>query len=80
MTHNMDQSAIYTIRVHGRLGKDWESYFDHMEIRQDTAPDGGPATVLVGCLPDQAALQGTLQKLYSLGLALMSVEKTERSA
>lgn len=69
--HPMDQPAMYQITVQGKLDEAWAGYFDTLEI----LPQPGNQTVLTGPLPDQAALQGTLQKLYSLGLPLVSVEK-----
>ena len=38
--------------------------------------DGSPLTTLTGPLVDQAALYGVLNALYSLGFALLSVERT----
>jgi hypothetical protein len=35
--------------------------------------DGPPVTTLTGTIADQAALQGLLRWLYSLGLPLISV-------
>jgi hypothetical protein len=38
--------------------------------------DGWAITTLTGRIMDQAALQGLLQKLYSLGLVLLKVERS----
>jgi hypothetical protein len=76
----MDQPAIYRIRVKGRLSEGWEGYFENMEVSQETNTEGSAVTLLTGELADQAALQGTLQKLYTLGFALISVEGTKNSA
>jgi len=39
---------------------------------------GSPAiTTLTGVVPDQAALAGLLQKLYTLGLPLVEVRRKE---
>jgi hypothetical protein len=48
-----------------------------MEIDVDSAGDGPPVTTLTGAL-DQAALQGLLRRLYSLGLPLISVNWINR--
>jgi hypothetical protein len=48
-----------------------------MEIAVDREGDGPPVTTLTG-VPDQAALQGLLRRLYSLGLPLISVVCVER--
>jgi hypothetical protein len=72
--HRMDQSAVYQIRVQGSLDDDWSGYFDGLEICRVLTVEGKPVTLLTGKLVDQAALQGTLQKLYALGLVLLSVQ------
>ena len=74
--YSMDQAAIYRIRVKGRLSQGWEGYFENMEISQEINEQGSTITLLTGELADQAALHGTLQKLYTLGFALLSVEET----
>ena len=78
--YTMDQSAVYSIRVKGRLHNGWEGYFENMEISQEINDQGATITLLTGELADQAALQGTLQKLYTLGLALISVEEAKSQA
>ena len=72
-----DEPCAYRIRVQGRLGENWAEYFEGMSICCGAASDGSPVTELVGCLSDQAMLQGVLQKLYNLGFALISAEKNE---
>ena len=42
----------------------------------DSEGDGPPVTILTGIV-DQAALQGLLRRLYSLGLPLISVNCVE---
>lgn len=74
---SIDQPGAYRIRVQGRLGERWEDYFAEMALSAETDANGDPLTVLTGCLPDQAAVQGVLQKLYNLGFPLISVEKIE---
>lgn len=63
------RTSRYEILVEGHLDIRWTSWFDEMAII--TRPDG--TTVLCGTLPDQAALQGVLQKLRDAGLPLISV-------
>jgi hypothetical protein len=43
-----------------------------MKITVESEGDGPPVTTLTGTV-DQAALQGLLRRLYSLGLPLISV-------
>jgi hypothetical protein len=47
-----------------------------MTIAVESEGDGLPVTTLTGTL-DQAALQGLLRRLYSLGLPLISVNCVE---
>jgi hypothetical protein len=70
----LDQPGTYRIRVQGALSEHWMEYFEEMEIMTEASPDGAQITVLTGCLTDQAAVQGVLQKLYNLGFPLISVE------
>ena len=72
----------YQVRVEGRIGQRWLAWFDGLAIKateQDgEQAGGGPATTtLTGVLPDQAALAGLLQKLYTLGLPLVEVRRKE---
>jgi hypothetical protein len=76
-SQTMDLSCVYRITVQGQLNGDWANYFEDLEVLPGVDTDGKPITMLTGQLADQAALQGTLQKLYALGLPLVSVEKLE---
>jgi hypothetical protein len=40
----------------------------------------GEDTVLSGCVPDQAALHGILEKIRDLGLTILLVERVENQA
>jgi hypothetical protein len=66
------QSVTYQIRVPGELGKNWSDWAGGMTIVVENVGDGPPVTILTGTV-DQAALQGLLRRLYSLGLPLISV-------
>ncbi len=72
-----DGPNAYRIRVQGRLGENWAEYFEGMSICCRTASDGTAVTELVGCLSNQAKVQGVLQKLYNLGFALILAEKID---
>lgn len=74
-SHEIDQTAVYRIIVQGLLNGEWAGYFEDLAIAQGKDGNGKPVTILTGQLADQAALQGSLQKLYALGLPLVSVEK-----
>ncbi len=72
----------YQVRVEGRIGQRWLAWFGGLAIcaaDEDAGQAGGsPAiTTLTGVMPDQAALAGLLQKLYTLGLPLVEVRRKE---
>jgi hypothetical protein len=58
--------------VPGYLDKSWSDWAGQMTISVESESDGSPITTLTGTV-DQAALQGLLRRLYSLGLPLISV-------
>jgi len=67
----LDRPATYQIKVPGHIGESWLDWIGGMTITVETEVDGPPVTTLTGTL-DQAALQGLLRRLYSLGLPLIS--------
>jgi hypothetical protein len=71
-TPTLDRPVTYQIRVPGELGENWSDWIDEMTITVDAEGDSPPVTTVTGTL-DQAALQGLLRRLYSLGLPLISV-------
>ncbi len=68
----LDRPATYQIQVPGLLGESWSDWVDGMTITVESEGDDPPITTMTGAL-DQAALQGLLRRLYSLGLPLISV-------
>jgi hypothetical protein len=75
----LDRPATYQIKVPGELGESWSDWFGGMTITVEREGDGLPVTTLTGTL-DQAALQGLLRRLYSLGLPLISASYVGCSA
>lgn len=73
---SLEQTAIYQIQVQGMISQGWLDYLDGLEITVD-GKDGWAITTLTGSMIDQAALHGLLQKLYTLGLVLIKVERKE---
>jgi hypothetical protein len=76
---SLDRPASYQITVPGRLNESWSDWIEGMTIRIESKGEGPPFTILTGSL-DQAALQGLLRRLYSLGLPLVSVICLEEGA
>ena len=66
-------STSYQIRIRGHIDLEWADFFSSLEIRHQ--PDG--TTYLTGALADQSELQGVLDRIHSLGLQLLLVEKME---
>jgi len=73
----LDQPATYQIKVPGHLDESWSDWAGGMTITVESEADGPPITTLSGGVADQAALQGLLRRLYSLGLPLISVNCVE---
>ena len=69
----LDRPATYQIKVPGHLDESWREWDGRMTVTTKSEADGSPVTTLTGTV-DQAALQGLLRRLYSLGLPLISVQ------
>jgi hypothetical protein len=69
----LDRPAMYEIVVPGRLDEGWSDWLEGMTVEVKSGGDGPTITTLTGVVADQAALQGLLNRLYSLGLSLISV-------
>lgn len=70
----LDEAAVYEIQVQGLISERWQPYLDDFKV-EVAGEDGWAVTTLTGAIVDQAALQGLLQQLYSLGLVLLSVRR-----
>lgn len=70
-TNKPSQAIYYEIRVQGHLDSYWSDWFNGLEVR----PQENDETVIVGSLPDQAALQGILTKVFDLRLLLLSLRR-----
>lgn len=60
---------IYRIEIQGQLDESWSDWFNGLTIQAGSAG----STTLTGSVADQAALQGILQRIWSLNLVLLSV-------
>jgi hypothetical protein len=63
--------ATYQIIVPGMLDEIWADWNEGMTVTVESDDDGLPVSTLVGTF-DLAALQGLLNRLYSMGLPLIS--------
>ncbi len=63
------QTDFYEIRVKGQLDESWSDWLEGLEM---TLLENGEM-ILCGYIGDQAALMGTLNKLYGLNLTLLSL-------
>ena len=65
----MDKPNYYEIKIKSQLDKTMIDWFEGLTVSNQ---EGGDA-IIAGHLPDQAALQGVLNRISSLGLTLISV-------
>ena len=72
----LDRPSIYQIKVPGHLDQSWSEWTGGMKVTVENKDASPPFTTLTGTV-DQAALQGLLRWLYSLGLPLISVNWVE---
>jgi hypothetical protein len=69
----MTEHNQYQIRVQGWISERWVRWFDGMAIAFEGEKSTSPITTLTGTMADQAALRGTLTKIWDLNLVLVSV-------
>lgn len=65
----MNERAFFQIRILGHFDESWSDWLGGLSI----TPLVNGETLLSGPIPDQAALHGTLDKLYAMNLPLISV-------
>jgi len=63
------QPIVYQIRIKGHLSDQWTDWFEGLTITLEENGD----TLLIGPVPDQAALFGLLRRVRDLGMQLISV-------
>ncbi len=66
--------GFFEIHVKGHLDDSWSDWLEGLEVK---LLDNGEM-ILFGHIGDQAALMGTLNKLYRLNLALLSVSEVKQ--
>jgi hypothetical protein len=73
----MSGPATYRIIVQGDLALDMGSRLSGMSISKRLTENGETESILVGRLPDQAALSSVLNALYDLQLPVISADCLE---
>ena len=73
---SVDQPAVYSIKVLGKLSENWSERLGGMTVLSynTVLKDGMDVTTLTGKLQDQTELAGVLSTLYNLRLPLLAVE------
>jgi hypothetical protein len=66
------QGEFFEIHIKGHLDDSWTEWLEGLEVK---LLDNGEM-ILSGYIGDQAALMGTLNKLYGLNLTLLSLSRT----
>ena len=74
----MTGPATYRIIVQGTIDPSWTSRLSGMHISEKHSEESGIETVLVGRLPDQAALSSVLNALYEMHLPVVSADCMDR--
>jgi len=77
LRHIADRAALYWICLYGQITPDVCERLGGMTATVIDADGELPMTVLIGQLPDQAALAGVLSCLLDYGVAVISLERRE---
>lgn len=72
-----DQPAISRIQVDGKVDERVWDWFEDMSISTESSSDGKILSTLVGPVADQAALDGLLGRIYTMGFLVISVTRLE---
>lgn len=70
-------TSIYEIVVNGELHESWSEWLGDLKIHPMQNSDGEIMTKLTGTIKDQAALRGTLNKIWDMQLSLISVNRVD---
>jgi hypothetical protein len=68
-----EQSVIYQIIVKGELDPSWSDWLSGFALTTALAEDGTCTTILSGPISDQAALRGTLARIWDLNLEVVAL-------
>lgn len=72
-----DGSAVYRVKVEGHIPMNWSERLLGMNITTADSEDSS-ISIIVGRLPDQAALAGIVNTLCEQRFAVLSVECLEK--
>jgi len=67
-------AGSYEIHVKGQLDESWSDWLEGLDVKLLNNGE----MILSGHIGDQAALMGTLNKLYGLNLTLLSVNEVDQ--
>lgn len=70
---NSSGERRYEIKIEGQVDPQWSEWLGGLAINHN----GSGNTLLIGEIPDQAALHGILVKIRDLGLPLVSLRRME---
>jgi hypothetical protein len=79
MAHIPDRPVTYQIETTGKLDRRWSDWFDGLSISVRRDGEGSYITRFTGPIADQAALRGTLCKIWDLNLTLLSVSRCDET-
>ena len=68
-----EQNVFYQIIVKGELDPSWSDWLSGFALTTAFAEDGSCTTILCGPITDQAALRGTLTRLWDLNLEVVAL-------
>jgi hypothetical protein len=74
MLSTSSRGGYFEIHIRGQLDESWSDWLEGLDV---TLLENGEM-ILTGHIIDQAALIGTLNKLYGLNLTLLSVNEIEK--
>ncbi|MCL4560580.1 MAG: hypothetical protein M1281_08200 [Chloroflexi bacterium] len=75
-----EQSVIYQIIVKGELDPSWSDWLSGFTPVAASTEDGSCITILSGPIPDQAALRGTLTRIWDLNLEVVALFRNDEAA
>jgi hypothetical protein len=68
-----EQRVIYQIIVKGELDPSWSDWLSGFTLKAAIAEDGSCTTILCVPIADQAALRGTLTRLWDFNLEVVAI-------